>query len=205
MTDVVVADHQIGRNNIALPWHNGGCAVIPIRPGGSKAPFFDWKNGAKNYQADRPSDDEIRTWFEERYRYAGVAVICGKVSGNLEMLELEGRAADADSLSRVQEECRSRGIEELWRWLFTDGYSEWTPSSGIHLLYRIQDHEVPGNQKLASRFARPDEITDDELVIQARRPDFKPVRVLAETRGEGGYVVVAPTGGHCHKSVGGGR
>jgi putative DNA primase/helicase len=200
VTDAVAAGPGTNQHNIALPWHYGGCAVIPIRPGGSKAPFFDWKNGAKNYQQDRPSDTEIQQWFEADYPRAGVAVICGKVSGNLEMLELEGRAADADSLSRISTECEVRTVRELWEWLMMQGYSEWTPSGGIHLLYRITDHDVPGNKKIASRSARQDELTEEELALQTQRPDFRATRVLAETRGEGGYVVVAPTGGHCHKS-----
>ena len=202
MTDAVAAGatSNMEQQNIAEPWHHGGCAVIPIRPGGSKAPFFDWKNGAKNYQEELPSSAEVQQWFEVEYPRAGVAVICGKVSGNLEMLELEGRAADADSLSRIIAECELRTVRELWAKLMTTGYSEWTPSGGIHLLYRISDHEVPGNKKIASRPARPDELTEEELTIQAQRPEFRATRVLAETRGEGGYVVVAPTGGHCHKS-----
>lgn len=203
VTHVVVAGgstHEMSPNNIAWPWHIGGCAVIPIRPGGSKAPFFDWKNGPVNYQRTRPTDEDVRHWFEVQYRHAGVAVICGSVSGNLEMLELEGRSADADSLSKIIAECELRAVTEVWANLRANGYVEWTPSGGIHLLYRITDHEVPGNRKLASRPAYNDEYTEEELEIVSRRPDFRPMRVLAETRGEGGYVVVAPTGGHCHKT-----
>src|SRR4029450_6831394 len=100
------------QQNIAEPWHHGGGAVIPIRPGGSKAPFFDWKNRAKNYRGDLPSSAKLQQWFEVESPRAGVAVICGKVSGNLEMLELEGRAADADSLSRIIAECELRTVRE---------------------------------------------------------------------------------------------
>jgi KaiC/GvpD/RAD55 family RecA-like ATPase len=54
----------------------------------------------------------------------------------------------------------------------------------LHWLYRI-DGEVPGNTKLA------------------RRPgENGGIDVLAETRGEGGFVIVAPTNGSCHPSGG---
>jgi putative DNA primase/helicase len=109
----------------------------------------------------------------------GVGLICGNVSGDLEMLELEGRATSSADLDKVRRECDARNITWLWDLLTLDGYAEWTPSGGIHLLYRLSDHEVPGNTKIA--------MTTDKLT-------------LAETRGEGGFVIVAPTAGTVHQS-----
>ena len=64
---------------------NGICAV-PVATDGSKRPALsNWKL----YQERLPTPDELLTWFGSA---EGVGVICGKVSGNLEMLELEGRA-----------------------------------------------------------------------------------------------------------------
>jgi len=202
MPDAVVPEQEVGQyvTNIALPWLDGGCSVIPIRPGGTKAPYFDWKRGEVNYQETRPTRGEVRRWWEVRFPQAGVAVICGKVSGNLELVELEGRAADGDSLSRIKSECELRGVEEIWSSLLALGYAEWSPSGGIHVLYRVPGHDIPGNTKLAMRVARSDEYNDEELKILADFPDRQFWRVLAETRGEGGYVIVAPTGGNCHKS-----
>lgn len=57
---------------------------------------------------------------------------------------------------------------------------------------------MPGNTKLANRPARDDELTDDERALLARHPHRVITRGLAETRGEGGYVVVAPSGGTTH-------
>jgi putative DNA primase/helicase len=197
MVDVVVPGQELDtHHNIALPWYYGGCAVIPIRPGGSKAPCFEWEG----YKHARPSLDDVRLWFEMQYPRAGVAVICGRISGNLELVELEGRSADADSLSKIQAECDLRGVREIWDSLLQHGYAEWSPSGGIHVLYRVPDHEIPGNAKLAMREAVFDELNDQELNLLSQNSTRKFWRVLAETRGEGGYVVVAPTGGHCHKS-----
>ena len=199
MLDVGVSgavNHNIEIKHIAEPWRAGGCSVVPIRPGGSKAPFVDWRT----YMNKAATSEEVDFWFLTRYRWAGVAVICGQVSGNLEMLELEGRAADSESLNKVEIECDSRGVGDLWRGLSSNGYTEWTPSGGLHFMYRINGHAVPGNTKLAMRLARFDELNDEELKILANNPDRQFTRCLAETRGEGGYVVVAPTGGHCHKT-----
>lgn len=120
------------------------------------------------------------TWFSSSQ---GVGVICGAVSGNLEMLELEGRAVAAKMHKEIKEIAENSGLGDLWNKL-NSGYVETTPSGGIHWLYRI-DGEVPGNTKLA------------------RRPgENGGVDVLAETRGEGGFVIVAPTAGTCHPSGG---
>jgi putative DNA primase/helicase len=63
---------------------NGICAV-PVATDGSKRPALaNWKL----YQERLPTPDELMTWFASA---EGVGVICGKVSGNLEMLELEGQ------------------------------------------------------------------------------------------------------------------
>lgn len=167
----------------ALTWYDSGCAVIPVRADGTKRPACDWKP----FITTRPT----REWTEgmfARDRY-GIGVICGAVSGNLEMLEIEGRACSGDSIDLINAECVKRGVGDILFDFLENGYTEWTPSGGLHLLYRVEDHEVPGNTKVARRMA-----TQDEL---ATNPDDR-IKVLAETRGEGGYVVVAPTGGTCH-------
>lgn len=175
---------------IALPWFEAGCNVIPIKPDGTKKPTIKWKP----YIRQQVSRIDVDTWFRGAVR--GVAVICGAVSGGLEMLELEGRVTDSAGLARVEQACIDAGVLDLWEFLCHDGYSEWTPYGGLHLLYRIRNHnqgdvEVPGNTKLALRFATTEELLDDPKNLY---------RTLAETRGEGGYVIVAPTPGVCHPS-----
>lgn len=123
--------------------------------------------------------------------YDGVGIICGKISGNLEMLELEGRATTSEAIDAINREAESRGVLGLLTALMNDGYAEWTPSGGIHFLYRVTDHDVAGNTKIARRPATQEELADN--------PQDK-VKTLAETRGEGGYVIVAPTGGRVHPS-----
>lgn len=168
----------------ALAWHDAGCSVWPPMQDGTKRPIGEWKRFMVE-RASRPLLEQIYTDTE----HDGVGIICGKVSGNLEMLELEGLATDSLSLFAIRRECEARGIEWLWEKLLNDGYAEWTPSAGIHFLYRVSGMQVPGNAKVARRPA-----TEEEL---AANPDAK-VKTLAETRGEGGYVIVAPSGGKVH-------
>jgi KaiC/GvpD/RAD55 family RecA-like ATPase len=161
----------------ALRFASLGICAVPVATDGSKRPgIASWKE----FQERRPTPDELLSWFSSA---EGVGVICGKVSGNLEMLELEGRAVAAKMHKDIKEIAENSGLADLWNKL-NSGYVETTPSGGIHWLYRI-DGEVPGNTKLA------------------RRPgENGGVDVLAETRGEGGFVIVAPTAGTCHPSGG---
>ncbi len=53
---------------------DAGLCVIPLRLDGSKASTVSWKQ----YQDRKPTDAEIDDWFS---RPAGVAVVCGAVSG----------------------------------------------------------------------------------------------------------------------------
>lgn len=159
----------------ALAWHNdGNVSVIPIAANGTKRPMVKWEP----FILDTPSRLQVRTWFTD-WPTAGIAVICGKVSGGLEMLELEGRATSSAHLDKIVAACDERGITWLWDQLTQQGYAEWTPSGGIHLIYRVRGGIVPGNTKIAQDAGR---------------------LCLAETRGEGGYVVVAPSGGTVHKT-----
>ena len=161
----------------ALELANQGISVVPVATDGSKRPgVASWKE----FQDRRPTTDELMRWFTDA---EGVGVICGKVSGNLEMLELEGRAVADKMHLEIKELAINSGLGDIWDRL-NNGYVEMTPSGGLHWLYRI-DGEVPGNTKLA------------------RRPgENGGIDVLAETRGEGGFVIVAPTNGNCHPSGG---
>jgi hypothetical protein len=161
----------------ALEFANQGISVVPVATDGTKRPgIASWKQ----YQETRPTTTELMTWFADAQ---GVGVICGKVSGNLEMLELEGRAVADKMHLDLKEMAGNAGLGEVWDRI-NNGYVEMTPSGGIHWLYRI-DEEVPGNTKLARKPGENDRID-----------------VLAETRGEGGFVIVAPTNGTCHPSGG---
>ncbi|MEU4239657.1 phage/plasmid primase, P4 family [Actinoplanes sp. NPDC026619] len=176
---------HIDMQDAALAWYDAGCSVVPIRADGSKAPRVPWRR----YQTERPSREQVRNWFTGSP--PGLAVLCGAVSGGLEMLELEGRAVKEGLARQLVDLATAAGLHELWQRVAADGYAERTPSGGVHLLYRVLDAPVGRNQKLARRSANEAELVAD--------PQDK-VKVLAETRGEGGYTIVAPSHGTVHES-----
>ncbi|NJC83171.1 hypothetical protein HC030_11455 [Planosporangium mesophilum] len=159
--------------------------MVAIRADGSKAPLVSWRS----YQRRRADRARVAAWFAGNP--PGIGVVCGAVSGGLEMLELEGRAIEEGLDSRLVELVRAAGLGQLWRRVAVEGYVERTPSGGLHLLYRVADVPVGRNAKLARRPATEAELADD--------PSDK-IKTLAETRGEGGYTVVAPSHGAVHQT-----
>lgn len=159
----------------ALTMQAAGLAVIPVRPDGSKAPAVNWRD----YQNQPPDPAQLTSWFGQGSAYDGLGVVCGNVSGNLEMLELEGRAAHL--VIQLAQKMAAAGHSTLWGRI-ASGYLERSPSGGLHWLYRVDGPARP-NTKLA-RQPNPD--------------NPKLVDVLIETRGEGGFTVTAPSGGRSH-------
>jgi archaellum biogenesis ATPase FlaH len=162
---------------IALRFLNEGISVVPVADDGSKRPALSWQK----YQAQLPTADEVLGWFNNDVQ--GIGVITGAVSGNLEMLELEGRAVAQKMHLEIAEIASSSGLSDLWNRL-NSGYVEMTPSGGLHWLYRVNE-TIGGNTKLA------------------RKPgENGGVDVWAETRSEGGFTITAPSGGSTHPSGG---
>jgi hypothetical protein len=164
---------------------DAGMAVLPPMQDGSKAPIAAWKR----YQTEAPTREQVRTWYG-RVGYLGLGVVTGMASGGLEMLELEGRAIADGLLAELLTLAEASGLGELVARIEA-GYTESTPSGGLHWLYRT-DRPL-GNTKLASRPATAAEL--------AERPGDK-VKVLVETRGQGGYVITAPSNGKVHPTGG---
>jgi len=163
---------------IALRFLKQGISVVPVANDGSKRPAFAWQR----FQQELPTPDELLMWFKDDV--TGIGVITGKVSGNLEMLELEGRAVAQKMHLDIAEIANNSGLGDLWNTL-NAGYVEITPSGGLHWLYRVSNGELPGNTKLA------------------RKPgENGGVDVWAETRSEGGFTITAPSGGTTHPSGG---
>ncbi|MEU1122162.1 phage/plasmid primase, P4 family [Streptomyces sp. NPDC005899] len=176
----------------ALQLHTAGCSVVAVRADGSKRPAGDWKQA----QTQRHTEEQLHTFFA--HNPPGIGVICGAVSGGLEMLELEGRAVAEGVLDELVEILVGHNMAEVWQRIAT-GWLERSPSGGLHLHYRVEGG-APGNTKLANRLAREDELTDAERDLLVRHPHKRIIRGLIETRGEGGFVVTAPSHGSVHPS-----
>jgi hypothetical protein len=174
----------------ALAWHDAGFCVLPTAGDGTKRPGVgSWTR----YQTEQYPRAAIDT-----YDGTGIGLVCGAVSGGLEMLELEGRAVAEGAVEKLEAMVAEAGVTELWTRLTTDpgAYVEHTPSGGLHILARLTGAPVPGNTKLADRPATEAELDDTERALVAKGRTV--IRGLAETRGEGGYVVVAPSHGSTH-------
>jgi len=96
----------------------------------------------------------------------------GQVSGNLEVIDFDAQAL-FEPWERLVKELS--GTDLLSKLVIVE-----TPTGGFHVYYRCSDG-VEGNQKLAQR----------------RGSDGK-LRVLIETRGEGGYVIGPGSPKACH-------
>lgn len=175
----------------ALALGAAGCSVVGVRADGSKRPLGDWKAA----QTVRASEAQLRSLFA--HQPPGVGIICGAISGGLEMLELEGRAVDEGVLDELVETLAGHQMADVWERIST-GWMDRSPSGGLHLHYRVEGGVVPGNTKLASRLTREDELREDQRAVLAQHPDKKFPLPLIETRGEGGFVVVAPSHGTVH-------
>ncbi|WP_030670551.1 phage/plasmid primase, P4 family [Streptomyces rimosus] len=177
----------------ALAWHAAGASVVRVATDGTKRPLGNWAA----HQKERATEQQLRAWFTGGH--PGLGIVCGAVSGGLEMLEFEGRAVAEGVLKEFGEIAEDSGLGGIWKRVAA-GYLERSPSGGIHVLYRLDGQPVPGNTKLARRPARADELTGDERQVLANKPGKVFVRDLVETRGEGGFVVVAPSAGPVHET-----
>jgi hypothetical protein len=145
---------------------------------GSKFPIGTWKG----FQHFPPDETQIRKWYSAS-DLTGYGLVTGKVSGYLELVDFD----DLPTYAAFRQMAIATGLGDLVDRIEA-GYSEETPKPGIHWLYRCQ--KIAGNTKLASRHKTPEEMKHPKDWTQ----------VLIETRGEGGFAVVAPSHGKTHPS-----
>jgi putative DNA primase/helicase len=107
-------------------------SVVPILPDGKKRPAVKWQE----YQRRLPTAAQLHMWFAGGAN--GIAIICGAVSGGLEVLDFD----DAEAF-------------ELWSSLVREDHAELlerlpqvrTPAGGTHVYYRCE--KIGRNTKLA--------------------------------------------------------
>ena len=159
--------------------HAAGMCVLPVAEDGTKRPdCFSWKP----YQLERPSEDQQRQWFSARPR-TGLAVVCGHVSGDLECVDFDERATYDDYTETAQRVGLGALVGRIER-----GYCEDTPNGGVHWFYACT--AIGGSSKLARRPKRSEE----------QNASGDKIQTLIETKGEGGYAVVAPSHGGVHET-----
>lgn len=149
-------------------WYvRAGLSVIPIRADGSKAPALG-KGEVEQYRERFPEDAEFQKWFAPE-RAVGLAVVCGKVSGNLAVIDIESQVAWERWTGRL----RDAGA----LWLIDRCPVVRTPKGGRHVYCRLSDGWVAGG-KLAM---------------------LSKSETLVEVRGQGHYVLAPGCPPACHE------
>ena len=153
---------------IALKYAEWGLSIIPARLE-DKTPAVggSWKG----FQQAIAAESDIVRWFGNSNNQ--IAIVCGKVSGNLEVLDFDNHFGDIEEIFNSWKQIVSDTIPELLEKLII----EKSQSGGFHVFYRSE--KIDGNHKLARR-----------------RMSESKVDTIIETRGEGGYVLVAPSKGY---------
>jgi hypothetical protein len=170
---MILTPHEVALDALAL-----GLSPVPPRPDGSKAPLADCRlpDGKMSwlpYQSEPATEEHVRHWYLELL-LTGVGLLTGY--GDLELLEFDHWGTYQAYLHAANELGFSDLVEHVQA-----GYLEKTPGGGVHWLYYCP--LVLPNTKLAERPIPGD---------PHRR------EVLIETRGQGGYVVIAPSFGPVH-------
>ena len=138
----------------ALEYAEAGYAVIPVKRA-DKAPYT-----TDGLSAATTDPNTIRTWWRW-WPEANVAIVCGKVSGNLFVIDVD-----------IKPEKGKHGDEELLKWQaehgdFPETVRQRTGSGGEHQFFRYPD-----------------------IALYLNKVDALPG---IDIRGDGAYVVVAPS------------
>jgi len=164
---------KVDLKNVAEHYVDLGYSCLPVDD--EKMPVTAWKK-----LCDHLPGAELLSQYEKE-NTSGIALICGKISGNLECLDIDVKY----DLSGNLFENYINDIKNHSPALFEKLVIASTRGGGNHLLYKCE--VIEGNQKLASRST-----TEDE---RKRNPKEKR-KVLLETRGEGGYFLAHPSPGY---------
>jgi len=145
-----------------------GIQIIPVDE--NKVPLVaGWQKTATRYDLSR---------FP---KLGGIGLATGSISGNVEVIDVDQKySLDGKLFDNYKRLIGYTSISLLKRLCVAQ-----TRSGGYHIIYRCAS--IERNVKLAQRHS-----TDIE---RFENPSDK-VRVLIETRGEGGQIVVAPTPGY---------
>ena len=138
----------------------------------NKQAIFPWKR----YQSEMITDADLAAQMND-YRAKGVAVICGAISGGLEVIDIDTKYETYPLWDAIKAKIPAAIYDKL--------HIVQTRSKGYHLYYRCE--EIEGNQKLAQR---PPTETETQS-----NPQIKSYCII-ETRGEAGYVVAPPSDGY---------
>ena len=137
-------------------------SVIPT--GEDKAPTIKWTK----YESERMKEEEVEALFRGA-NVKGLGIICGAISGNLEVIDVDTKHDNTGTLWDELRGLIEDNLPELYRSLVIAR----TKNGGYHIYYRCSS--IARNLKLSNKATR---------------------ETLIETRGEGGLVVAPPSPGY---------
>lgn len=177
------------RIDAAIPasYQAAGLCVLPARWPAKRPAVGAWKA----YQAKLPTAAEVAAWFANPHQ--ACCLICGGVSGNLELLDFDC-AGEAFAAWSTLVAAEAPGLLDRL-------VVESSPSGGWHVVYRSAE-PVCGSVKLAQRqetVPGSAEVVRFGKTCKPRRDrdgQWRITLTLIETRGEGGLFLCAPTSGY---------
>jgi replicative DNA helicase len=179
--------------NKAKEYLKAQISVIPTKEDKNPA-LPTWKP----YQSQRLKEEEVDTLFSGA-NVKGVGIITGIISGGLEVIDVDCKYDITGSLWEDLTALLKDNLPDIYESLVIAK----TVKGGYHIYYRCSS--IVGNLKLANRPTTADEkketyqkeINKGAIIPEAeKRSENDKIRVLVETRGEGGYVIAPPTTGY---------
>ncbi len=169
-----------------------GLSVVPASKS-QKRPVGSWAK----YQDARPkSVDELASALASPLA-DGLALICGEVSGGVEVLDFDDTVAEAKFVAAVR-----ATRPELYARLPRSR----TQSGGMHVLFRCPGH-IEGSQVLAAGWAKVSGPGEHPAGSRKKPHKARQVEggwvcspVAIETRGQGGLIIACPTSGYTLES-----
>ncbi len=172
-------------DDAAMRYLGAGMCVLPADRKAKRPTLSRWQP----YIESPPTEEQLDAMLWDPHD--AICIVCGLVSGNLEMIDFD--------LQGVAFEAWKNAVREHDAALYDTLVIETTPAGGRHVVYRCVD-PVGGNAKLAHKIIE----ADGEIVevagksYPARRNDdgWHAKVCVIETRGQGGQFLCAPSDGY---------
>ena len=116
-------------------YSDAGLCIVPTHFGEKRPALMSWTQ----YQKERPMESELRQWFSENANRDGMGIICGAISGGLEVIDFDQKGQEFPFWAQS---VQKRAPELYPKLVIEKSYS-----GGKHVFYKCED--ISGSQKLA--------------------------------------------------------
>jgi len=170
--------HAHGNVHVVLDYLRYGVNVLPVRVDGSKRPKgIEWGSLFHTWI----SPGKVETYFQDRHSPTAIGLVCGPISGNLEVQDIDRASVYEPWCERIEE--RAPGLWQKLTLKINTGGGGW------HVPYRCS--VIEASDKLAREKVGEKEL-NGKIVDD--------VKVLVETRGIGSMVVGAGSPPRTHST-----